>query len=80
MRIMQWDNASSADNADNEDSEDSADNEDNHAVLNRELKIKNWTSCIQDRNNGKLYVEKAKTFNDWNCSAQRRRKKCWLGK
>jgi len=28
------------------------------------LKIKNCTSCIQDRNNWKLYVEKAKTFND----------------
>jgi len=27
------------------------------------LKIKNWTSCIQDRNNWKLYVEKAKTIN-----------------
>ena len=24
------------------------------------LKIKNWTSCIQDRNNWKLYVERAK--------------------
>jgi len=30
----------------------------------KELKIKNWTSCIQDRNNWKLYVEKAKTFNN----------------
>ena len=27
-----------------------------------QLKIKNWTSCIQDRNKWKLYVEKAKTF------------------
>jgi len=27
-------------------------------------KIKNWTSCIQDRNKWKLYVEKAKTFKD----------------
>jgi hypothetical protein len=27
-------------------------------------KKKNWASCIQDRNNWKLYVEKAKTFND----------------
>jgi hypothetical protein len=26
-------------------------------------KIKNWTSCIQDSNNWKLYVEKAKIFN-----------------
>jgi len=30
----------------------------------KKLKIKNWTSCNQDRNNLKLYVEKAKTFND----------------
>ena len=30
----------------------------------KKLKIKNWTSCIQDRSNWKLYVEKAKTFND----------------
>ena len=35
----------------------------------KKLKIKNWTSCIQDRNRWKLYVEKAKTFNDWGCSA-----------
>ena len=28
------------------------------------LQKKNWTSCIQYRNNWKLYVEKAKTFND----------------
>ena len=30
----------------------------------KKLKIRNWTSCIQDRNNWKLYVEKTKTFND----------------
>jgi hypothetical protein len=30
----------------------------------KKLKIKNWTSCIQDHNNWKLYVEKTKTFND----------------
>ena len=30
----------------------------------KKLKIKNWTSCIQDHNNWKLCVEKAKTFND----------------
>jgi hypothetical protein len=30
----------------------------------KKLKIKNWTGCIQDRSNWKLYVEKAKTFND----------------
>ena len=35
----------------------------------KKLKIKNWTSCIQDRNNWKLYVEKAKTFKDRSCSA-----------
>jgi len=28
------------------------------------LKIKNWTSRIQDHNKWKLYVEKAKTFKD----------------
>ena len=27
-------------------------------------KIENWTNCIQDRNNWKLYVEKGKTFRD----------------
>jgi len=27
----------------------------------KKLKIKNWTSCIQDRNKWKLYVEKVKT-------------------
>jgi hypothetical protein len=26
----------------------------------RKLKIKNWTNCIHDHNNWKLYVEKAK--------------------
>jgi hypothetical protein len=30
----------------------------------KELKIKKWISCIQDRNNWKLYVKKAKTFNN----------------
>jgi hypothetical protein len=30
----------------------------------KKLKIKNCTSCVQDRSNWKLYVEKAKTFND----------------
>jgi hypothetical protein len=30
----------------------------------KKLKIRNWTNCIQDRNNWKLYVEKAKTFKD----------------
>jgi hypothetical protein len=30
----------------------------------KKLKIKNWTNCIQDRNNWKLYVEKDKTFKD----------------
>jgi hypothetical protein len=29
----------------------------------KKLKIKNWTSCIQDRNIWK-FVEKAKTFNN----------------
>jgi hypothetical protein len=30
----------------------------------KKLKIKNWTSCIQDRNMWKLYVEKIKTFKE----------------
>jgi len=30
----------------------------------KKLKTKNWTNCIQDRNNWKLHAEKAKTFND----------------
>jgi hypothetical protein len=30
----------------------------------KKLKIKNWTNCIQGRNNWKLYVEKGKTFKD----------------
>jgi hypothetical protein len=30
----------------------------------KKLKIKNWTNCIQDRNNWKLYDEKAKTFKE----------------
>jgi hypothetical protein len=27
-------------------------------------KIKNWTNCIQDHKDWKLYVEKAKTFKE----------------
>ena len=38
----------------------------------KKLKIENWTSCIQDRNKWKSYVEKAKTFKDRSCSAWRR--------
>jgi hypothetical protein len=30
----------------------------------KKLKIKNWINCIQDRDNWKLYVEKAKTSKD----------------
>ena len=30
----------------------------------KKLKIKNWTSCIQDRNKWKFYVEKVRTFKD----------------
>jgi hypothetical protein len=30
----------------------------------KKLKIKNWTSCSQDRNKWKLYVEKAKRFKE----------------
>ena len=38
----------------------------------KKLKIKNWISCIQDRNKRKLYVEKVKIFKEWSCSAWRR--------
>ena len=30
----------------------------------KQLKIKNWISCIQDHNKWKSYAEKAKTFKD----------------
>jgi len=30
----------------------------------KKLKTNNWTSCIQDRNNWKLHVKKAKTFKE----------------
>jgi hypothetical protein len=30
----------------------------------KKLKIKNWKSCIQDRNKWKLYVERGKMFRD----------------
>jgi hypothetical protein len=30
----------------------------------KKLKIKNWTSCIQERSKWKLYFEKAKTFKE----------------
>ena len=30
----------------------------------KKLKIKDWTSCIQDRNKGKLYVEKDKAVKE----------------
>jgi hypothetical protein len=38
--------------------------EDNIINDMKKLKIKNWTSYIQDHNKWKLYVEKAKTFKD----------------
>ena len=40
----------------------------------KKLKIKNWISCIQDHNKWKSYVERVKTFEDWSCSAWRRRR------
>jgi hypothetical protein len=43
--------------------------EDNIRNDMKQLKIKIWTNCIQDRKNRKLYVEKAKTFKDLSCSA-----------
>jgi hypothetical protein len=30
----------------------------------KKLKIKNWTSCIQDHNKWKLFVERVKIFRD----------------
>ena len=30
----------------------------------KKLKIKNWTSCIQNRNKWELYVERGKTFRN----------------
>jgi hypothetical protein len=30
----------------------------------KKLKMKNWTNCIQDHKNWKLYVEKAETFKE----------------
>jgi hypothetical protein len=30
----------------------------------KKLRIKNWTSCIQDRNKWKLYVERGKMFKE----------------
>jgi hypothetical protein len=30
----------------------------------KKLEIKNWSHCIQDRNNWELYVEEAKIFKD----------------
>jgi hypothetical protein len=38
--------------------------EDNIRNDMKKLKIKNWTSCIQDRNKWKLHAEKAKTFKE----------------
>jgi hypothetical protein len=38
--------------------------EDDIRIGVKKLKIKNWTNCIQDRKNWKLYVGKAKTFKD----------------
>jgi hypothetical protein len=38
--------------------------EDNLRNGMKELKIKNWTSCIQDQKDWKLYVEKANTFKE----------------
>ena len=39
--------------------------EDNIINDMKKLKIKNWTSCIQDRSKWKLYVEEAKTFKEF---------------
>ena len=39
----------------------------------KKLKVKNWIGCIQDRSKWESYVEKAKIFKEWSCSAWRRR-------
>jgi hypothetical protein len=41
----------------------------------KKLKIKNWTNCILDRNNWKLYVEKAKTFKELKLWRLKKKKK-----
>ena len=41
----------------------------------KKLKIKNWTSSIQDRNKWKLYVEKDKTFKEMKLECLKKKKK-----
>jgi hypothetical protein len=41
----------------------------------KKLKTKNWTNCIQDRNNWKLCVEKAKTFKELKLQRLKKKKK-----
>jgi hypothetical protein len=41
----------------------------------KKLKIKNWTNCIQDRKNWKLYVEQTKTFNKLKLKRLKKKKK-----
>jgi hypothetical protein len=43
--------------------------------MTKKLKIKNWTNCIQDRKNWKLYVEKAKTFKELKLYRLKKKKK-----
>ena len=38
--------------------------EDDMRIDMKKLKTKNWTNCIQDRNNWNIYVQKTKTFKD----------------
>jgi hypothetical protein len=39
------------------------------------MKIKNWIACFQDRGKWKEVIEKAKTFNQGNFSARKKKKK-----
>ena len=44
----------------------------------KKLKIKNWTSCIQDRNKWKLYVEKDKALKKLRCNFEVSHARCVL--
>jgi hypothetical protein len=43
------------------------------------LKIKNWTNCIRDRKNWKLYVENAKTFKELKLERLEKRRRITSG-
>jgi hypothetical protein len=45
----------------------------------KKLKIRNWTSCIQDRSKWKLYVEKAKRFKNVVVVPKEEKEEGWEG-